>query len=267
MNSLYVGRQHEGNQPLLELKGLTKNFAGLIAVNEVSCNIGQGEMVGVIGPNGAGKTTLLNVINGFLLPTKGEIWFNGSKLNGLAPYQIFPLGITRVFQDKQIFTNMSVIENVIVGIHREGQVGLFQVMVGSKKARRKEKQYLEQANDLLTLVGLKVNPYASAFNLSARERTLLGIARALACKPRILLLDEPVAGLSIEEIDEVADLILRLWRQGMTVILVEHRMEIVMGICGRIIVLNFGQKIADDIPAKIRENEEVITAYLGEKSV
>jgi len=267
MNETLLVRQNGSNQQFLELKEVSKDFAGLRAVNEVKFNVRKGEIIGIIGPNGAGKTTLINMINGFLPVTKGEIYFKGLKLNGLPAYQICALGVARIFQNKQIFSNMSIIENVMIGIHRRGQVGLLPVMLNLKQARKKEKQYFEEGSEILSRVGINLNPYRLAKDLSAKEQTLLGIARGLACKPMLFLLDEPVAGLSIEEIYTVANLILSLRKQGLTIILIEHRMEIVMGICDRLIVLNFGQKIADDIPEKIRENKQVISAYLGEKLI
>ncbi len=262
-----MARQREGNKPLLELKGVSRSFGGLMAVKGVTLDISPGDLLSIIGPNGAGKTTLLNVISGALSLTGGEVWFKGQRINGMPAYRICSLGISRTFQDLQIFNNMSVINNVMVGADGWCKAGLLQVMAGLGLAKREEKEIAERAMEQLRRVGLEEKAHVLPSSLTMRERKLLGIARALATEPSLLLLDEPVAGLSTEEIDEVADFILDLQRNGMTILLIEHRMEMVMSISHRVVVLNFGEIIADDVPAKIQQNQEVITAYLGESLV
>jgi branched-chain amino acid transport system ATP-binding protein len=252
------------NIPLLKLKNVSKNFGGLLAVNNVNLEINQGELVSIIGPNGAGKSTLLNLITGFVPLSKGEIWFKGAKISGIPAYNFINLGICRTFQDLQLFGNMSVLENVMVGAENRGQTNIFQVMSRLGKARIEEKDLIEKALTILAQFGLDKKAFSSLSKLTSKECKLLCIARALATEPKFLLLDEPVAGLSAQEIDEVARFILGFQEKGITVLLVEHRMQMVMNISHRVIVLNFGEIIADDIPARVQENKKVIAAYLGE---
>lgn len=260
-------KEQANNNPLLALKNVTKKFGGLMAVRDMTLDIQPGELVSIIGPNGAGKSTLINVITGFLPITRGEIWFKGRKLSGLPAYRICNLGIARTFQDMQLFSNMNVIENVMVGAERRSKSSLIEVMTGFRKARREERDIANRAMEKLSQIGLESKAYAMLSTLTAKERKLLCIARALATEPVFLLLDEPVAGLSAEEINEVANFIVNLQKNGMTILLIEHRMEIVMNISRRVVVLNFGEMIADDIPAKVQENQKVITAYLGESLI
>ncbi len=252
------------SNPLLALKHVTKQFGGLIAVNDVTLDIQPGELVSIIGPNGAGKSTLINLISGFLRPTRGEVWFKGIKLNGIPPYRICNLGMSRTFQDIQLFNNMSALENVMVGAEKVGRANILQIMGGFGQAKREEKEIAKRAMETLSQVGLEKKAHNMLSTLTAKERKLLCIARTLATEPSFFLLDEPVAGLSAEEINEVAHFIVNLQKNGMTILLVEHRMEMVMNISHRVVVLNFGEVIADDIPARIQENQKVITAYLGE---
>ncbi len=257
-------KEQANNNLLLSLKNVTKKFGGLMAIRDMTVDIQKGELVSIIGPNGAGKSTLINVITGFLPITRGEIWFKGRKLSGLPAYRICNLGIARTFQDMQLFSNMNVIENVMVGAERWSKSSLLEVMAGFRKARREERDIANRAMEKLAQVGLESKAYSMLSTLTAKERKFLCIARALATEPVFLLLDEPVAGLSTEEIDEVATFIVNLQKNGMTILLVEHRVEMVMNISRRVVVLNFGEMIADDIPAKVQENQKVITAYLGE---
>jgi ABC-type branched-subunit amino acid transport system ATPase component len=250
--------------PLLQLKNVSKNFGGLIAVNNVNLEINQGELVSIIGPNGAGKSTLLNLITGFVPLSKGEIWFKGAKISKIPAYNFNNMGICRTFQDLQLFGNMSVLENVMVGAEKKRQTNIFQVMTRLGKARIEEKNLIERALAILAQFGLDKKAFSPLSTLTSKECKLLCIARALATEPKFLLLDEPVAGLSVEEINEVAHFIMGLPGKGITVLLVEHRMQMVMNISHRVVVLNFGQIIADDTPARIQENEKVIAAYLGE---
>ena len=250
-------------QPLFEFKQVTKNFGGLTAVNDTTFKIDPGEIVSIIGPNGAGKTTLINMATGVFPPTRGEILFRGQGITKLLSHRICPLGINRTFQHDFLFSNMSAIDNVLVGAHSWGKANLFEVMTHMGRHKREERERLEKARQKLSQVGLEEHAGRFPLNLSVKERKLLGIARALASEPELLFLDEPVGGLNFEEIQEISDLLISLNQQGTTIVFIEHRMELVMGISKRIIVLNFGQKIAEDIPAKIQDNKEVIAAYLG----
>jgi branched-chain amino acid transport system ATP-binding protein len=258
-----LGENNE-NGPLLELEEASKSFGGLIAVTGVNLEVMPEELVSIIGTNGAGKTTLLNMIGGSLSLTRGEVRFRGMRINGLPAHRICSMGIGRTFQDDQIFNNMTVIDNVMVGAERGRGVGVLRVMGGLESAKKEERQITERALETLSLVGLAEKARMLPSSLTVKERKLLGIARALATEPRLLLLDEPVAGLNAEEINEVSNFILSLLENGMTILLIEHRMEMVMSISHRVIVLNFGTIIADDIPSEIQEDKKVIAAYLGD---
>ncbi|MFC1980348.1 ABC transporter ATP-binding protein [Chloroflexota bacterium] len=256
---------NKDSQPILQLDGVTKAFGGLMAVNDLSFSVWPGELISIIGPNGAGKTTLINLTAGIFPPTAGKIWFKGRKIDKLPSQRIASLGIARTFQDVRIFTNMSVVDNIIVGTHRLGHASLFEIMTRLGRTKKEEQLLFDEAMEKLAMVGLEKKATLPTTSLSVREHKLLAIARCLAAKPELLLLDEPAGGLSFEEIKGLADFIQILRGQGMTIIFIEHRMEIVMGISERVIVLNFGEKIAEDIPARIQENKAVISAYLGEE--
>jgi len=250
------------SQPLLAVKGLTKSFGGLQAMNEVSFDIRHQEVVSIIGPNGAGKTTLINLITGVFPPTRGAIWFQSKRIDRVPQARVNRLGIARTFQDLRLFANLSVVENVIVGARQRVKAGLAEIMTRTGRSQRQESQALELSMEKLALVGLEKKAHLYPFNLSAKEQKLLAVARCLATEPALLFLDEPAGGLSREEIRELSGFILTLREKGMTVSFIEHRMEMIMGISDRVIVLNFGEKIADDIPARIQENEAVLAAYL-----
>ncbi len=252
----------QNSQPLLAVKELTKYFGGLQAANNVGFDIWPQEVVSIIGPNGAGKTTLINLVTGVFPPTKGTVWFNGKRIDHLAPPKINSLGIARTFQDLRLFTNLSVVENVIVGARQTVQASLIEIMTRLGRSKKLESQAMERSMEKLALVGLEKKAHLYPFNLSAKEQKLLAVARCLVTEPKLLFLDEPAGGLSCEEIRELSSFIFTLRGKGMTIIFIEHRMEMIMGISDRVIVLNFGQKIADDIPAKIQENEAVLAAYL-----
>ena len=253
--------------PILMLKDVSKYFGGLCAVNGFSLDAYRGEVLAIIGPNGAGKTTLFNIITRvYPFLSRGEMWFKGQRLDLMAPHKVCSLGIARTFQDLQLFTNMSVIDNVMLGCHRCTRASLLEDMFRFGRTRREEPRILNQAMEQLSRVGLAEKASAMPASLSLRERKLLCIARALASKPELLLLDEPAGGLNFEEIEDLGKFITTLQRtEGMTVLLVEHRMEIVMGISDRVIAVNFGRKIAEGTPPAIQENEQVISAYLGEE--
>ena len=252
----------QNSQPLLAVKELTKYFGGLQASNNVSLDVWPREVVSIIGPNGAGKTTLINLVTGVFPPTKGTICFNGERIDRLAPAKVNGLGIARTFQDLRLFSNLSVVENVIVGVRQTVHASLIEIMTRLGRSKSQERQAMERSMEKLALVGLEEKAHSFPFNLSAREQKLLAIARCLATEPKLIFLDEPAGGLSGEEIRELSNFIFTLREKGMTVIFIEHRMEMIMGISDRVIVLNFGQIIADDIPARIQENETVLAAYL-----
>jgi len=246
--------------PLLVLDQVTRRFGGLVAVDSVSTSVGEGELVGLIGPNGAGKTTLFNCISGVVPPSSGQVRWRGQPLAGMKPYQIARLGIGRTFQNLRIFPNMTVFDNVSVGaIGREPNRPWSTFAGGRAEAARisaVSEQVLEQ-------VGLAAVAGELAANLSYGKRKMLEIARALAGRPQLLILDEPAAGLNDTETAELAAFIRRLRADGTTVLLVEHDMGLVMSICTRVVVLAFGRKIADDVPEAVKRNPQVIEAYLG----
>jgi branched-chain amino acid transport system ATP-binding protein len=252
----------QNSQPLLAVKELTKYFGGLQAANQISFDIWPQEVVSIIGPNGAGKTTLINLVTAVFPPTQGTIWFRGKRIDRFPQARVNDLGIARTFQDLRLFTNLSVVENVIVGARPTVQATLIEMMTRLGRSKKQESQAMDYSMEKLALVGLEKKAHLYPFNLSAKEQKLLAVARCLATEPKLLFLDEPAGGLSCEEIRELSNFIFTLREKGMTIIFIEHRMEMIMGISDRVIVLNFGQKIADDIPAKIQENEAVLAAYL-----
>lgn len=250
---------------LLEVTNLRKGFGGLMAVLDVSFCVEAGEIVVIMGPNGAGKTTLFNLISGALQPTGGDIHFQGLRLNGLRPYQIATLGLSRTFQSVQVFGHMTVLENVMIGRHIKSSYGMASAAFRLPHARREERLIRERAMEQLDRVGLieRVEEYAS--NLSFGQQRLLEIARALATEPKLLLLDEPGSGLSYPEKKELDRLVRAIRADGVTVLLVEHDIQFVMDIADRIVVVEYGEKIAEGAPEQIRSNRRVIAAYLGEE--
>jgi len=250
---------------ILQITRLRKEFGGVVAIQDVSFSAACGQVLAVIGPNGAGKTTLFNLVSGVFPPTAGEIRFKGQLLNGLRPYQIAALGLARTFQNVQVFGNMTVLENVMVGRHIKSHYGFIDAALCLPLARREEKQASDQALQRLALVGLESRANDLASSLSFGQQRVLEVARALAMDPELLMLDEPGAGLTRKEIEELDDLIRRLRGDGATVMLVEHNMDLVMGIADQIVVIHYGQKLAEGTPLEVQSNPNVIQAYLGDE--
>ncbi len=250
--------------PVLEARGLSRRFGGLVAVNQVSFAIAQGEIFGLIGPNGAGKTTLFNLLTGLIQPSDGQMLHNGEDISRLRPFQIASRGIARTFQNIRLFSHLSAVENVMIAQHVHTHSGVLTGVMGLPPAPQEEKQIREKAMELLELVGLGDRADEIACNFPYGDQRRLEIARALALKPRVLLLDEPAAGMNPNEKRQLSEFIRNLRQQfDLTVLLIEHHVPLVMGLCDRIAVLDFGQLIALGDPAKVRNDPAVIEAYLG----
>ena len=248
---------------LLEVSGLTKSFGGLTAVSELNFDIQPGELLSMIGPNGAGKTTLFNLLTGFYEPTSGTITFDGMKITGCKPYQVTRRGMSRTFQMTSIFRQSTVLENVMIGRSLHARVGVWGSVLKTPAARREEQKAREKAREILFFVGLgdKENRVAGGLTEEAQKR--LSISMALATEPKLLLLDEPTGGVNLEEISGLIELVGKIRKLGTSICLIEHKMRMVMSISDRIIVLNYGKKIAEGKPKEVASNEEVIRAYLG----
>ena len=249
--------------PILITENITKQFSGLTAVKNLSIQVGEEEITSIIGPNGAGKTTLFNLLTGFLQPNHGEIHFKGQKVTGLPPYRITRLGMARTFQLIRIFPKLTVLDNIMLGCLGLKGDNPFYAVLKTKEILDQFYRTREKALKILETVGLPEFAKEYANNLSYGQQKLVEIGRALASDPQVLLLDEPMAGLSMTMIDRMIDLIFHLKKQGKAILFIEHNLGVVMDISDRIFVLNFGQKIASGSPAEIRSNEEVIDAYLG----
>ncbi|WP_210483984.1 ABC transporter ATP-binding protein [Microvirga antarctica] len=250
---------------LLEVNNVSKVFGGLTAVDGVSFTLEEGQILGLVGPNGSGKSTMLNILSGVYASDGGTVVHRGRTLTGLPPNAIASAGLARTFQNLQIFQGMSVGQNVLVGRTCRMRSTLFGSILGSPFARREERESRERARSLLERVGIARYMDAEPSSLSYGQRRLLEVARALASEPSVLMLDEPCAGLSQGEAEELAVFIRTLKASGIAVIVIEHNMRFVMGLVDRIVALNFGRKIAEGDPRSIRENEDVIAAYLGRK--
>jgi branched-chain amino acid transport system ATP-binding protein len=248
---------------ILEARNVTKQFGGLVAVSQVDFAIPEGSIVSLIGPNGAGKTTFFNVIAGLYKPTSGTVRFRDRIISGLPPHRITRFGISRTFQNIRLFANMSALENVMVGRHSRMRSTPFDAVLRLPWERREERETATLARELLEYVGLKGRDDVTAKNLPYGDQRRLEMARALATQPKILLLDEVMAGLNPSEIDQAVALVGKLSARGLTIVIVEHVMRAIMAVARHIVVLDHGQKIAEGAPKEIVENPEVIRAYLG----
>ena len=248
---------------MLVINQLTKQFGGLRVLDKVSFQVTEGLIYGLIGPNGAGKTTLFNLITGILKPTCGTVLLNGKLLTGLPSHRVSQAGIGRTFQNIRIFREMTLLDNVMVGMHDHLRYGFTGTLLGLPSQLREEKRGRERARELLSWLGLNTKAASVAGSLSYGEQRKLELARALATDPKLLLVDEPAAGMNPAETEELMAEIRGISRRGYTILLIEHDMRLVMGLCQRIAVLNFGELIAEGSPEAIRRSPEVIEAYLG----
>lgn len=250
---------------LLETKDLTMEFYGLKAISGLNLRIEKGLIHAIIGPNGSGKTTLFNLISGIYNPIKGKIFFNGQDITGQSPFKIAEMGIARTFQNIRLFRTLSVLENVMVGQHFRTKEGFLASAIMLNKIKREEERVREKAIEILRIMRLEKEVHRKAHELPYGDRRLLELARALASEPELLMVDEPTAGMNDIETFNTMDIINRIKGKGITVLLVEHHMKVVMGISDRISVLNYGEKIAEGAPVQIQEDERVVEAYLGRK--
>jgi branched-chain amino acid transport system ATP-binding protein len=248
---------------LLSLQAVTRRFGGLLAVDAIDLDVAEGGVTAVIGPNGAGKTTLFNLISGFQTPDSGRIIFAGDDITARPPEAIAAAGLVRTFQLVQLFQNLSVLENVQVGCHLHTDGGLWAALLRTRRTRRAEQEVAATARDLLGFVGLDTARAAQASALAYGQQRLLEIARSLAARPRLLLLDEPAAGLSADETKRLSSVIRAIAGRGTTVLLIEHDMQLVMSTADTIAVMDFGRKITEGPPREVREDPAVIAAYLG----
>ena len=248
---------------ILEIKDLHKTFGGLVALNKLNCYLKKGEILSVIGPNGAGKSTFFKLVTSFLRPTSGNIIFENKNITHLPTYKIAKRGIIRTFQETTIFKELSALQNIMVGFHmscRSTALGIFSY---AKKSRDDEEKFREDAENILKILDLESIKDQKSQYLPHGHLRVLSIGVALACKPKVLLLDEPFAGLNDEETDKAIEVVKKINKEGISVILVEHDLRAVMKISDRIVVINFGTKIAEGLPEAVRNNAEVIEAYLG----
>ena len=250
--------------PILEVQGITKRFGGLTAVNNVSFSVEKGAILSVIGPNGAGKSTLFKLISSFVVPTSGRVDYDGQTITGLPPHDVARRGVVRTFQETTIFKEMTALQNVIVAHQLRSRASSLGIYFSSAAARADEERFRHSSTEILDYLGLSAVKYMLARNLPHGHLRALGIAVAMAAEPKVLLLDEPFSGMNIDETEAGVKLVRGIRDRGVTVVLVEHDMSAVMRISNKIVVLNFGTKIAEGTPMEIQHNEAVIGAYLGQ---
>jgi branched-chain amino acid transport system ATP-binding protein len=248
---------------LLEVKGLTKHFGGLMAVNELDLCVEKGEIVGLIGPNGAGKTTVFNMIMGTYSPNKGKVLFKGENITGEKPHSIVRRGLVRLFQKTVLFSEMTVLQNILLGFHLVSETGFWDSLFNVRSTRDRQKQLVEKAVEIANFMGLERSKDQLAKNLPHGHQRMLGVAIVLATNPELILMDEPVTGMNTEETDRMMNKIREIRDKGVTTLVVEHDMRLVMNLCDRLCVLDFGSKIAEGLPSEIYKNKKVIAAYLG----
>lgn len=248
---------------LLEISGLRKEFGGLVAIDDFSMEVREGEVVGLIGPNGAGKSTLFNLVTGVLRPTKGSILFKGRSLVNKKPHQVAAMGIGRTFQFNPMFGDFTVMQNVVTSVHVQPKSSFLDIYFNTPRYRRNEQYISQRASEILRLLGLYHVRDELARNLPHGLQRLLGVARALASNPTLLLLDEPLSGMNPIEIELALDCLRRVHQSGVSLVIVEHNMQ-VLEVCNRVVVMCFGRKIFDGVPAEVRQNPQVVSVYFGE---